>query len=406
MKSFIPNLRHLRAFREVARCQSISQASPIIFLSQPAITQAIAKLESTLGILLFERRNDGMFVTTEGNLFLDRVNRALNLIKAGVKESAIIGLKKNANSIYGVEKRITNIQLRALIAVADAGNFSLAARSIGITQPSLHRAARDLEFQTGIVLFVKSRHGIELTLAAKPLVLCAKLAFAELLQGIGEIAEFCQLDSSEIIIGTMPLARSYILPKAIIEHTKKHPEAKIKVVDGPYDDLLHSLRHGELDFLLGALRSPNPVEDVFQEGLFEESHTLVVRRDHPLVKQKNVSVSDLAQYPWIVPPKKTPTRVLFENLFREKNIVCPNRIVETSSFILLRSLLLASDRIAIVSTHQVIVDEKVGLIHSLPLNADTKKRLIGITVRRDWRPTASQNEFLNLLRRAGKTAEH
>ncbi|MBZ0214965.1 MAG: LysR family transcriptional regulator, partial [Fimbriimonadaceae bacterium] len=49
-----PNLRHLRAFREVAACRSISQASRRVHLSQPAITQAIAKLEDALGLALFD----------------------------------------------------------------------------------------------------------------------------------------------------------------------------------------------------------------------------------------------------------------------------------------------------------------------------------------------------------------
>ncbi len=55
----IPNIRHLRVFLEVVQCKSISKASEKVFLSQPAITQAIAKLEASLGTVLFQRRSDG-----------------------------------------------------------------------------------------------------------------------------------------------------------------------------------------------------------------------------------------------------------------------------------------------------------------------------------------------------------
>ena len=48
MQFAIPNLRHLRVFLEVARHRSISKAAPRVFLSQPAITQAIGKLETLL----------------------------------------------------------------------------------------------------------------------------------------------------------------------------------------------------------------------------------------------------------------------------------------------------------------------------------------------------------------------
>ena len=78
MQAEIPNLRHLRAFQEVARCRGISAAAERVHLSQPAITQAIAKLEAQLGTALFERRSGGLYPTEPGDLFLDRVERALD----------------------------------------------------------------------------------------------------------------------------------------------------------------------------------------------------------------------------------------------------------------------------------------------------------------------------------------
>ncbi len=62
----VPNLRHLAAFLEVAQRRNISQASGHIHLSQPAITQAIAKLERDLGVELFERGPTGMEPTEPG----------------------------------------------------------------------------------------------------------------------------------------------------------------------------------------------------------------------------------------------------------------------------------------------------------------------------------------------------
>ena len=92
----IPNLRHLRAFCEVAKRHSISRASREIFLSQPAVTQAIAKLEAQLSIELFSRRSDGMFATAAGLVLLERVNRALDLLCAGTREATRSGTDKGA----------------------------------------------------------------------------------------------------------------------------------------------------------------------------------------------------------------------------------------------------------------------------------------------------------------------
>ncbi|HHI82833.1 MAG TPA: LysR family transcriptional regulator, partial [Rhizobiales bacterium] len=144
------NLRHLRAFREVARHNSISAASSRVFLSQPAITQAIAKLEKTLDTALFERTAAGMFVTTPGGLFLARVNRALDFIATGARQASRLGPRGRQRDAGKFARLLTFSQLKALVAVSQAGNFSLAARRIEASQPSLHRSARELERLAGI----------------------------------------------------------------------------------------------------------------------------------------------------------------------------------------------------------------------------------------------------------------
>ena len=60
MDSYRLNLRHLRAMAAIARLGSITAAAQAISITQPAITQALAKLESQLDHQLFERRPDGM----------------------------------------------------------------------------------------------------------------------------------------------------------------------------------------------------------------------------------------------------------------------------------------------------------------------------------------------------------
>ena len=54
------NLRHLRALGAIAECGNISGAAQIAGLSQPALTQGLAKLETQFGAALFDRRPQGM----------------------------------------------------------------------------------------------------------------------------------------------------------------------------------------------------------------------------------------------------------------------------------------------------------------------------------------------------------
>lgn len=398
----IPNLRHLRAFREVADCRSISLASERVYLSQPAITQAIAKLEDGVDAQLFERRSDGMILTEPGALFFARVERVLNYIRAGVREAIRAGSRKSPPAA-NADQLLTASQLKSLIAVADAGNFSLAARAAGITQPTLHRTARDLERVVAVRLFDKTGHGIALTRAARLLVQQVKLAFSELEQGFAEIAAWQGVDTGHITIGTLPLARTYLLPEAITAFSRNRPEIGISVVDGPYDDLLHGLRHGDYDFLVGALRDPLPIDDIIQESLFDDPLVIAARRDHPLSGRANLSISDMSAYPWVVPRSGTPTRDKFDALFGSGAGKLPG-LVESSSLVMIRGLLLNSDRITIISGHQIRHETTLGLLSPLSFDMAGTARPIGLTTRRDWHPTATQQLMLDHLRKAGARA--
>lgn len=398
----LPNIRHIRAFCEVARRHSISQSAQQVHLSQPAITQAIAGLEALVGTPLFVRRADGMFTTEAGDRLLARAERLLDHLRGGAREAVRLGGKRGGRGFAEFDQLVTAAQLRALTAIADAGNFSLAARAIGRSQPSIHRAARDLERLSGLCLFNRTATGIELTPAARALVQRIKLAKAEMDQGFAEIAALLGADHGHIVVGGMPLSRAFILPTAINALVREVPAVRISVVDGPYDDLLHGLRQGEIDLLIGALRDPVPIEDVVQEALFDDPLAVVGRHDHPLAGKGAVTLEDLAGCHWVVPRPGTPTRDRFEQLFQGWGAPPTAGLVESSSLVLIRGLLLGSDRLTLISQHQIRREQELGLLTPLPFPIPDSARPIGLTLRRDWRPTPTQQRFLVHLRDAGR----
>ena len=230
----------------------------------------------------------------------------------------------------------------------------------------------------------------------------AKLAFAELKQGFMEIESWNGRDSGVITIGTMPLAKANLLPKAITKFTQSYPDVQIHIVDGPYSDLLHGLRHGDIDFLIGALRYPLPIDDISQEALFEDTLTIAVRAGHPLIKNQQLSLDDLTEYPWVIPREGTPTRDCFNSMFESATTTIPSQLVESSSLLLIRNLLHESDRIALLSKHQVQLEEKLGLLATLPFDMPETRRTIGLTMREAWSPTSTQLECLKIIRGIGK----
>lgn len=395
MNISFPNLRHLRVFLEVAKTGSISIAAQNCHLSQPAASQAISQLETNLQTPLLIRRREKFIPTQCGEAFQTRVHAALNHIKEGA--NAALSTAGFSAKKQRFDHLITAAQLRNLIAIAQYGSFTLAAKNLGISQPTIHRAARNLEAVSSIPLFDVSPTGIRLTQAAEALVKGAKLALSEIRQSYEEISNILGEDKGLFIIGSLPLARTSILPKSIHAMVSETKNVQIRVIDGRYHELLQALRLGDLDCLIGALRFPVPTDDIEQKTLFIDELAIVAHPSHPLCQKAHVDLEDTMAYPWVAPPKDTPAgQYLFKTLRMNERKYTPVRVV-SSSMMTLRGMLEQGSYISIVSRHQIAIDQQLGLIKTLNVPLQDHHREIGLTYRKDWRPTQMQARFIDFL---------
>ena len=392
----LPNLRHLDAFREISRSGTVSAAASAVHLSQPAITQAVAALEGLFGATLFNRSHLGMKLTDAGEVCLRRVERTLDQIRSGVAECRG-ATRSRANPTS--PRAITSAQLQALVAVVEHHGFAAAARQSGLSRPSLHRAARALEHELGVDLFERTSFGVEPTREAVELARRLTLAFTELEQARAEIAALGGGDAGRTVIGAMPLARTALVPQTVLEFAAEHPAHTLTILDGPYEGMLETLRRGAADLLVGALRDPVPFADVVQEVLFEDPLALVVRAGHPLAAQRRASLRELARYAWIAPRKSSPLRAQFDALTSAIGVEAAARPIECNSLVAARALLLGSDRIMLLSEHQIRHELTTRQLVSLEHPLGGVVRTIGLTMRRDWQPTRAQTSLLGCLRR-------
>lgn len=382
----VGNLRHLRVFLKVAECGSVTKAAAAGFVSQPAVTQAIAKLEAAAGTPLFLRTPQGLFPTEAGGILQNRVARALARLDAGIGDIA-----------PRLIVTATRSQLMALIATAETQNFTLAAHRLGIAQPTVHRAVTSIEASGGRPLFHRSPVGVAPTRQALVLAGAARLAFAELDQAVAELAELQGREVGRIVIGSMPLSRSHILPRALARFRQTRPTQAISVVDGVYDDLLDGLRRGEIDFLLGALREPLPLEDVVQERLFDDILAILAGPSDPLLRGE-VTLAALRQRPWLVTRPGTPARSQFEALFSDAGLALPAGLIETGSVILMREMVSDGHHLACISKAQAAGEIDRGIVRELPFPGDPIPRPIGLTHRADWQPTPAQRAMVDAIR--------
>ena len=80
-----------RIFYTVAQCGSISAAARHLYISQPAISKAISKLEDSLSTVLFTRNSRGVQLTEEGQILFEHTSSAFEQLNAGELELSVCG---------------------------------------------------------------------------------------------------------------------------------------------------------------------------------------------------------------------------------------------------------------------------------------------------------------------------
>jgi len=378
------NLRHLRALLAIQEHGSISAAAEIVSLSQPALTQGLAKLERQFGYALFERRSGGMVPTPVGEIVAARVRAAMDHLASGAR-----GLTR----VFAQPDRLmTTTQLRAFLALAEAGSFIAAAHNTGLSQTAVHRAVGDLEQVIGGELVERRGRGVWLNAAGKRLARGTRLAVGEIAAAIADLG--LEEKGELIAFGALPLSRPFLVPAAMAKMAAEQPRARFEVVEGSWRELVEPLRDGQIDLIVGALR-PFDVTDLYQLPLYEDRLVIAAGSHHPLAGPEMPSMEQLAAYPWIVGPANSPLRAQWERLFEGREL--PPTPIECGSVMIIGRLLTDGDFLTLLSPDQVALQIRSGLLARVGTPLEHSKRLIGITTRRSWRPTAVQRRFLDML---------
>jgi len=378
-----PELRHLRVFLAVAEQGSANLAGAALFRAQSAVSRSIHKLESELGVKLFERRARGMLLTEYGRALQVRARRVHAEMQRARSDLATLapgGAVRNA-PIFGMlthERRV-----RAFVALAEQHHMPSVAESLGITQPAVSMAVRQMEEGIGIPLFERTARGMLPTPAGAALALRLKRALAEIRNAVADVAALRGIAEGTVTVGALPLGRTRLLPESIAGVVARHPGLRIATMEGSFEVLAAALRAGDVDFILGALRPPEYASDLHGEPLAGDELAIVCRHGHPWGKRRRIPRRDLALARWVLSRSNTPNRTLFERALAQRGLPPPNVVVETSDLAVLRGVLLNSDLLTAISPRQLSYELAAGLLSLLPIPLGETRRVIGITRRTD-----------------------
>lgn len=192
---------------------------------------------------------------------------------------------------------VTLRQLKAFLAVARTGSFTLAAESLYVTQSALSGLIKELERSLGTRLLDRSTRRVYLTAAGERLQPMLEGALNDLDEVLARAIDPQALQSGTVRVAASQLLASTLMPELIAAYQAEHPGSRVKLIDVPVEQVMACVFSGEAELGIGPEREPN--SDISSTRLFEGAFMAVLPPGHALGQVKRLRWSQLAPYPVI-----------------------------------------------------------------------------------------------------------
>jgi LysR family hydrogen peroxide-inducible transcriptional activator len=189
-------------------------------------------------------------------------------------------------------------QLRYVVAVARARNFSRAAEQCHVSQPSLSQQIQKLEEELGERLFDRMKREAKLTAHGEAFLPRALRILEEVDLARREASDARSLSRGRVIVGVLPTIAPYLLPAVLGDFAKRFPSVEIVVQEETTAQLLKLVNACEIDFAVAS----RPIQDrrIEVKDLFTEELRLALPPRHSLTRKRTVRLADLEKEPFIV----------------------------------------------------------------------------------------------------------
>ncbi|ARS54602.1 LysR family transcriptional regulator [Kushneria konosiri] len=204
--------------------------------------------------------------------------------------------------------------LRAFVAVAECGSFSLAAEQIHLTQSAVSKRIATLESQTDARLFDRIGRRIALTEAGHLL-----LPRAREILGLFEDTQRALTSLSGHVRGRLSLATSHHiglhrLPSILRRYTQRWPDVRLDMRFLDSEQAYQGVLDGSLELALATL-APQTAKPLMATPLWLDRLHFVCAPDHPLVRQSALTLDALSRVDAVLPGEQTFTRAMVTNVF-------------------------------------------------------------------------------------------
>jgi DNA-binding transcriptional LysR family regulator len=295
----------------------------------------------------------------------------------------------------------SHLKMRHLILLVELGRHASivnAAKAARLTQPAASRLISDLEHVLGVQLFERKARGVEPTWSGKLLIRRAGLALAEMDAAHHEISQLLSGLGGKVAIGSVLTPAADILAKAIKLFKSRCVHAKVVVDLSTSKSMIERLLDGQLDIVLGRILDSEHVPLLQFEPISDEVHRLIVRPGHPLCERSGLTLADLVEQSWIVPPADSILRDRLTALFLSEGLDPPAETVETLAIPLIVSLITSTDMVVALPEALVQAYLDAGQLVVLPYDLGLRMDAYGIITRHGHVLSPGAQEMLRALR--------
>jgi DNA-binding transcriptional LysR family regulator len=237
-------------------------------------------------------------------------------------------------------------QIRDFVAVIQAGSLRAAARHVGISQPAITKSIRQLESELQVQLLQRNARGAVATSAGKAFLTRARAVQGELRKAAEDLEPFRGGAEGTVAMGVSPQVAMLVIPEAMQQFRRRHPKARVRIVEGVNTAFLPLLRDETMDFSMG-MSPTQPLDPGLRfKPLLRLPLVVGGRKNHPL--RSATSLRELADASWLM---FYPLGVgaMLEKAFAQAGLPMPRAIVQCESYATALALLAGTDTLGLVT---------------------------------------------------------
>lgn len=261
----------------------------------------------------------------------------------------------------------------AFLTIATHGSIGRAAEALNISQPTLSRMIKRLEQRLGVPLFDRFASGVTLNVYGEALLPFANRIDTESDHALDEIERLRTGSLGVLRIGSAVSVGMHLLPPIFHRMTSENPSLRIEMREGVQDTLEPALLNRQVDLIIATDLPPS--DDMTKLDLtFTDYGSVIASPDHPVRQRGPLTMADLNDVPWVMPPQGSQPRRGFERVIAELGAKPPHVAVETWSPSMMKALVAGSGFLSWLPHPLYEVEEKAGLIKELDVSGMTVPR--------------------------------